>query len=105
MSTVDRETSACGPLDRSAAGSACVDLPAPLTVAPMSRRCEACVADGREWVSVRVCLECGHVGCCDNSPGRHATGHNESSGHPVITSGEPGERWQWCFDHAQSWSP
>jgi hypothetical protein len=52
---------------------------------------------GRDWVHLRVCQECGHVGCCDNSPGRHATAHFHSAGHPVIRSYEPGENWYWCY--------
>ena len=49
------------------------------------------------WVHLRLCLYCGHVGCCDSSPGRHATHHYEHVGHPVMASFEPGERWGWCY--------
>lgn len=59
--------------------------------------CEECVAEGGEWLHLRICLHCGHVGCCDSSPGRHATAHARSSGHPIIRSLEPGEEWCWCF--------
>ena len=59
--------------------------------------CEECLRDGMRWVHLRLCLECGHVGCCDSSPGRHAVGHHEESGHPVMRSIEPGEAWRWCF--------
>ena len=59
--------------------------------------CEECLRDGVRWVHLRLCLECGHVGCCDSSPGRHAVGHYERSGHPVMRSIEPGEAWRWCF--------
>lgn len=59
--------------------------------------CEECLVEGTGWVHLRICLECGHVGCCDNSPGRHATRHFESSSHPVIRSIEPGEEWSWCY--------
>ncbi|MFG2073314.1 monovalent cation:H+ antiporter, CPA1 family [Nonomuraea maritima] len=59
--------------------------------------CEECLASGGRWVHLRRCLECGHVGCCDSSPGKHATQHFHSSGHPVIQSYEPGEEWRWCF--------
>jgi uncharacterized UBP type Zn finger protein len=48
-------------------------------------------------VHLRLCLTCGHVGCCDDSPGRHATGHFHGSGHPLIRSFEPGEDWGWCY--------
>ncbi len=59
--------------------------------------CEECLRDGMRWVHLRLCLECGHVGCCDSSPGRHAVGHFEQSRHPVMRSIEPGEAWRWCF--------
>jgi Zn-finger in ubiquitin-hydrolases and other protein len=51
------------------------------------------------WVHLRVCLTCGHVGCCDSSPPRHATVHFQQTGHPVMRSAEPGESWRWCFVH------
>jgi monovalent cation/hydrogen antiporter len=59
--------------------------------------CEECLAAGGRWVHLRLCLECGHVGCCDSSPGKHATAHFHSSQHPVVRSYEPGEEWRWCF--------
>ena len=59
--------------------------------------CEDCLKEGTRWVHLRLCLVCGHMGCCDNSPGRHATGHWHDSGHPLIRSAEPGEEWAWCF--------
>jgi uncharacterized UBP type Zn finger protein len=59
--------------------------------------CEDCLASGGVWLHLRICLECGHVGCCDDSPNRHATAHGRSSGHPIIRSLEPGEDWSWCF--------
>lgn len=59
--------------------------------------CEECLASGSTWVHLRLCLSCGHVGCCDSSPSRHATAHNHQSGHPVIRSFEPGEDWRWCY--------
>jgi len=59
--------------------------------------CEECLATGSRWLHLRLCLECGHVGCCDSSPGRHASAHAASSGHPIIRSLEPGETWSWCF--------
>ena len=62
--------------------------------------CEACVAEGVTWVSLRECLTCGRVGCCDSSPRRHADAHFRDTGHPVIESAEPGEDWRWCYlDH------
>ena len=62
-----------------------------------SAGCEECLASGGEWCHLRICLECGHVGCCDSSPGRHATRHAQESGHPIIRSLQPGEDWSWCY--------
>jgi uncharacterized UBP type Zn finger protein len=59
--------------------------------------CEDCVKTGDEWVHLRMCLECGHVGCCDSSPNKHATKHFGRTSHPLIRSIEPGERWTWCY--------
>jgi uncharacterized UBP type Zn finger protein len=59
--------------------------------------CEECLKLGMLWVHLRLCLTCGHVGCCDSSPGRHATRHFHQKGHPVIASYEPGEQWAWCY--------
>ena len=60
--------------------------------------CGACVATGSTWVHLRRCTSCGLVGCCDDSPNRHATGHFTETGHPVMRSIEPGEDWFWCFE-------
>ena len=59
--------------------------------------CEDCLAEGTEWFHLRICLECGRVGCCDSSPQRHASAHARAAGHPLIRSIEPGEEWSWCF--------
>lgn len=59
--------------------------------------CEECLRDGTRWVHLRLCLSCGHVGCCDSSPGQHATAHFSDTGHPVMRSFEPGETWRWCY--------
>jgi uncharacterized UBP type Zn finger protein len=59
--------------------------------------CEECLQSGDSWVHLRVCLVCGHVGCCDDSKNKHATRHFHATGHPVIRSGEPGETWGWCY--------
>jgi CPA1 family monovalent cation:H+ antiporter len=64
---------------------------------PTDRRCEDCVREGTTWVHLRTCLTCGHIGCCDSSPRRHATLHFDTTEHPVIQSAEPGESWRWCF--------
>jgi uncharacterized UBP type Zn finger protein len=59
--------------------------------------CEDCLATGSKWLHLRICLECGHVGCCDDSPNRHASAHADATSHPIIRSLEPGEDWSWCF--------
>jgi uncharacterized UBP type Zn finger protein len=59
--------------------------------------CEECLALGDGWVHLRICLECGHVGCCDSSPNRHATAHAQGTNHPIIRSLQPGEDWAWCY--------
>jgi uncharacterized UBP type Zn finger protein len=60
--------------------------------------CEDCLEAGGAWLHLRICLECGKVGCCDDSPGRHATKHFEEAGHFLIRSLEPGETWSFCFE-------
>ncbi len=59
--------------------------------------CEDCVKTGDTWVHLRLCLTCGHVGCCDSSKNKHATKHFQATSHPLIRSIEPGERWMWCY--------
>jgi uncharacterized UBP type Zn finger protein len=59
--------------------------------------CEDCIKTGDTWVHLRLCMECGHVGCCDSSKNKHATRHFHSTKHPVIRSIEPGETWTWCY--------
>ena len=62
-----------------------------------SRRCEECARAGGTWVALRMCTMCGHIGCCDSSPGRHAYAHYLSSGHPIVKTAEIGEDWLWCY--------
>ena len=59
--------------------------------------CEECLKTGGGWVHLRMCMSCGKVGCCDSSPNRHASGHANESGHPIIRSAERGEDWSWCY--------
>jgi uncharacterized UBP type Zn finger protein len=59
--------------------------------------CEDCLRTDGSWCHLRICLACGHIGCCDSSPNRHATAHAKSSGHPLMRSVQPGEDWSWCF--------
>lgn len=64
---------------------------------PRTIGCEECLREGNDWVHLRLCLACGHVGCCDDSKNKHATAHFDATGHPVIESLEPGENWRWCY--------
>jgi Zn-finger in ubiquitin-hydrolases and other protein len=64
---------------------------------PSSPGCEDCLRLGGRWVHLRMCRACGHVGCCDSSPAKHATAHNRESGHALVSSYEPGELWWWCY--------
>ena len=66
-------------------------------VTPSAEGCEECLRLGQPWVHLRLCLACGHMGCCDNSPGRHATKHFHATEHPLIQSAQPGEDWIWCY--------
>lgn len=67
-------------------------------VEPTSPRgCEECLTSAQGWVHLRLCMNCGHVGCCDSSPGQHATAHARSTDHPVVQSFEPGEDWAYCY--------
>lgn len=68
-------------------------------VTPSAKGCEDCLRTGGQWVHLRLCLTCGHVGCCDSSPNRHASAHFHSTRHPIIQSLEPGEDWRWCYVH------
>ena len=75
----------------------CTHLNQVREVEPSARGCEDCLKAGGTWVHLRLCMGCGHVGCCDNSPGRHATAHFRGTRHPVIKSFEHGEDWGWCY--------
>lgn len=76
----------------------CSHITATTTIKQARRHeCDECVKIGGQWVHLRTCQECGGTHCCDNSPHRHATAHARSSGHPVIASAEPGERWLYCY--------
>ena len=67
-----------------------------------SAGCEDCITIGGRWVHLRMCMTCGHVGCCNDSPNRHAAEHFDNTGHPVIQSFEPGEHWAWCYVDEQA---
>lgn len=66
-------------------------------VKPHTRGCEECLKTGDRWVHLRLCMTCGHVGCCDSSKNKHATKHFHALDHPIMRSLEPGEDWGWCF--------
>jgi uncharacterized UBP type Zn finger protein len=75
----------------------CAHLDTINDVTPSADGCEDCLKTGDEWVHLRLCMECGHVGCCDNSKNKHATKHFHRTEHPIVTSFEPGEKWGWCY--------
>ncbi|WP_339689446.1 UBP-type zinc finger domain-containing protein [uncultured Parasphingorhabdus sp.] len=66
-------------------------------VTPSARGCEDCLKIGSPWVHLRLCRTCGHVGCCDDSPNRHASAHYRNTGHPIIEGYDPPEGWGWCY--------
>jgi Zn-finger in ubiquitin-hydrolases and other protein len=67
------------------------------TVTPSALGCEECLNLGMRWLHLRICRTCGHVGCCDQSPGRHATAHFNATRHPIIEGYDPPEGWGWCY--------
>ena len=74
----------------------CTHVPAEMH-SPNSKGCEECLKMGDVWVHLRLCMICGHVGCCDSSKNKHATKHFRAVGHPIVRSIEPGEDWGWCY--------
>lgn len=76
----------------------CTHLQQIQEVTPSAQGCEECLQMGDTWVHLRICLICGHVGCCDQSKNRHATRHFHTTGHPLVQSFEPGEQWVWCYE-------
>ncbi|HEY8547353.1 MAG TPA: UBP-type zinc finger domain-containing protein, partial [Acidimicrobiales bacterium] len=75
----------------------CEHVDPAVAVEPSSPGCEDCLRTGDRWVHLRLCMTCGHVGCCDSSPNRHATAHWKATGHPVVRSYEPYQDWWWCY--------
>ncbi len=75
----------------------CTHLDTVGDIRPSGTGCEECLRSGSAWLHLRLCMSCGHIGCCDQSPNRHATAHHHSTGHPLIQSYEPGEDWWWCY--------
>jgi hypothetical protein len=87
-----------GDADGNATTANCTHLATIADVTPSSTRgCEDCLREGSRWVHLRECLQCGKVGCCDDSPRRHATAHFHASTHPIVRSLEPNEEWAWCY--------
>ena len=85
---------------RNPRGEGCTDLSAFPPIGPVAEaQCPRCLEENLQWVALRKCLACGAVGCCDSSPGQHATAHFRDSEHPVMQSAEPGEDWRWCYKH------
>lgn len=75
----------------------CQHLDSIQDVSPNTQGCEECLKEGTRWVELRMCLSCGHVGCCDSSVGTHATKHFQGTQHPVMQSIMPGQDWRWCY--------
>jgi uncharacterized UBP type Zn finger protein len=75
----------------------CTHLDEIQNVSPNTKGCEECLKIGSSWVHLRMCLICGHVGCCDSSKHKHATKHYGHTSHPLMRSIEPGESWGWCY--------
>lgn len=75
----------------------CTHLATDAQAAPSGNGCVECLAMGWQWVHLRRCVGCGHIGCCDSSPHKHATAHFKATSHPLIQSFEPGEEWYWCY--------
>ncbi|EJL21276.1 UBP-type zinc finger domain-containing protein [Novosphingobium sp. AP12] len=77
--------------------SICQHYGAVRDVIPSARGCQECLMIGTPWVHLRICRFCGHVGCCDQSPHRHATAHYHETGHPIMEGYDPPEGWGWCY--------
>jgi hypothetical protein len=79
------------------ADKTCTHMDTIRDVTPSALGCEECLKTGDWWVHLRICRTCGHVGCCDDSPNKHATKHFHATGHPIIEGYDPPEHWGWCF--------
>ncbi|MDQ4051749.1 MAG: Na+/H+ antiporter [Actinomycetota bacterium] len=103
VATAEREELRTAVGVRRPPGEGCEHLAAyPVIETDADPACAQCLIDGTRWVALRQCLECGNVGCCDSSPGQHATAHFRGSTHAVMQSAEPGEDWRWCYVHHQT---
>ena len=102
LGALRRRLSALRPPPAPASPELCRDLRAATReVRPASDGCAQCRVLGESWTHLRLCLTCGHVGCCDSDRNQHATRHWEQTGHPVMRSHEPGQSWRWCYRHEQ----
>ena len=72
---------------------------------PISNTCDECAKAGQTPVQLRICRNCGYVGCCDSSPGKHSTAHFNDTKHPTMQSFEPGDDWGWCYEHKKGIGP
>lgn len=77
--------------------ASCAHLDQVRKVEPRSAGCEECLATGDSWVHLRMCMACGHIGCCDSSSNKHARRHFQDTGHAIMKSAEPREDWGWCY--------
>lgn len=82
---------------------ACSHLDTMRNPKPSAEGCEDCLKIGGRWVHLRMCEACGHAGCCDSSPNKHATKHFHATQHPIIASLEPGEHWKFCYIDEVVW--
>jgi monovalent cation:H+ antiporter-2, CPA2 family len=98
MSRIRHDIDLSHPLTLEPRAGTCGHVSVIRAVQPSAQGCQECLAAGAAWVHLRLCMLCGHVGCCDSSPNRHATKHFETTGHPVVRSLEPGEDWGWCYE-------
>lgn len=92
-----QEVEAVCELEHGSSPAKCTHIEQARDVSPRTNGCEECIAGHYQWVHLRMCLVCGHVGCCDSSKFKHATKHFEATGHPIMKSIEPGENWSWCY--------
>lgn len=79
-------------------GKTCSHIKEIHDVTPKTTGCEECLKTGDAWMHLRICMECGHIGCCDDSKNKHATKHFHETGHPIIFSFEHGETWGYCYE-------
>jgi uncharacterized UBP type Zn finger protein len=97
VAAVSLRSATCAPADAEPATGSCAHRDGIANPEPAATGCVECLRSGDPWVHLRLCLTCGHVGCCDSSKNQHATRHFWSTHHPIVRSLEPGEDWRWCY--------